>query len=173
MPEEKLSLDEEEGGQPKSKKKLIIIIAAVLTLIIVGVVVFFVFLTDEPEAVEKVGEGVAEETVEEVVRAVNYLAMPRPLVFNVMEGKRDRTVQIKVQLMLKNEKNEALARKHIPLLESTLVGVFGAASALQLRSPKGKEKLRETALEALNKATIKVEERPLIHSVLFTGFVLQ
>ena len=176
MPKEKepLSLDE-AAEAPASKKKLIIIIAAALiTLVIVAVAVFFIFFNSEPETTEEVVADVATESTETVgLKAVNYVPMPRPIVFNVMEGKRDRTVQIKVQLMVSSSDNEVLARKHIPLLEGTLVKVFGRASAKELRSPEGKDQLRKTALKELNDATIKLEGRALIHTVLFTGFVLQ
>lgn len=175
MPEEdeSLSLDE-ENGQPAGKKKLIVIVAAVLTLLIAGGVAFFVFSGDDSEINEEVvGEVLDEEAEKAGLGGVNYVAMPRPLVFNVMEGKRDRTVQIKVQLMVISTDNEVLARRHIPLLEGTLVRVFGAATAQQLRTPEGKAKLRETALTQLNEATTKLEGRALIHTVLFTGFVLQ
>ena len=176
MPKEKepLSLDEADEA-PKSKKKLIIIIAAALiTLVIAAVAVFFIFFNSEPEITDEVVVDATAESTESVkVKAVNYVPMPRPIVFNVMEGKRDRTVQIKVQLMVTNSDSEVLARKHIPLLEGTLVRVFGRASAKQLRSPEGKDQLRKTALKELNDATTKLEGRALIHTVLFTGFVLQ
>jgi len=158
----------EESG---SKKKLIIIIAAaVIGLIVIGAAVYFIFLSgdgDDTESASLDNYAVANEN------AANYVPMPKPMVFNVMEGKRDRTVQIKVQLMVSNAKNEELARKHIPLLESTLLRVFVAATAKQLRSPEGKSELRKTALVELNEATIKLEGQALIHAVLFTGFVLQ
>ncbi|WP_413701313.1 flagellar basal body-associated FliL family protein [Psychromonas sp. KJ10-10] len=99
--------------------------------------------------------------------------MPRPFVFNVMDGKRDRLVQIKVQLLVRGYENETLAKKHIPLLEGTLVRVFGVASVAQLRNPEGKDQIREQALIELNKETKKLEGKELIHTVLFTGFVLQ
>ena len=172
MPEENESLD---GTNPKpaGKKKLIIIIAAaVLTLSIIGAAVFFVFFSGDP-ANENTAQMSEEATAETPKVSANYVPMPRPLVFNVLEGNRDRTAQIKVQLMVVDKASETLVRKHIPLLESTLVSVFGEASAEQLRSPQGKNELRETALEALNKATTMVENRALIHTVLFTGFVLQ
>jgi flagellar FliL protein len=54
-----------------------------------------------------------------------------------------------------------------------LVSLFAAATVEQLRSPAGKEELREYSLKALNEATSKVEKKALIDSVLFTGFVLQ
>lgn len=174
MPEENEPLD---GTSPKpaGKKKLIlIIVAAVLLLSIIGAAVFFVFFSGDPESKDDNTAQTNEEVVAEAPTiSANYVPMPRPLVFNVLEGNRNRTVQIKVQLMVIDKSSEALVRKHIPLLESTLVSTFGEASAEQLRSPQGKNELRETALKALNEATTLVEKRALIHTVLFTGFVLQ
>jgi flagellar FliL protein len=155
----------EENG---SKKKLIIIVAAVVTLLIIAVGVYFIFLSGDGQDADA-----APVKTDQHFNAANYVPIPEPMIFNVMEGKRERTVQINVQLMVNNADNEALARKHIPLLESALLRVFGAASAEQLRSPEGKSELRKTALVELNEATIKLEGRALIHSVLFTGFVLQ
>jgi len=108
-----------------------------------------------------------------VNNATLYIAMPNAFIFNVADGKRDRLVQIKVQLMVHGEESADLAKKHIPLLEGTLVRIFGAATADQLRTPTGKVELRESALNALNEATNRVENKSLIHSVLFTGFVVQ
>ncbi|WP_160060425.1 flagellar basal body-associated FliL family protein [Psychromonas sp. L1A2] len=174
MPEENESLD---GTNPKpagKKKLIIIIVAAVLILSIIGAAVFFIFFSGDDASADENAMQTNEEVVADApTMSANYVPMPRPLVFNVLEGNRDRTAQIKVQLMVIDKSSEALVRKHIPLLESTLVSVFGEASAEQLRSPQGKNELRETALEALNKATTMVEKRALIHTVLFTGFVLQ
>ncbi|MEG3754602.1 flagellar basal body-associated FliL family protein [Psychromonas arctica] len=163
--------NEATGEAPAGKKKLIIIIvAAVLVLIIAGAAVFFLFFSGDSES-EDIAKDVAVEEVQKL--EANYVPMPRPLVFNVTEGNRNRTAQIKVQLIVDNKADTTLVRKHIPLLESTLVTVFGEASVDQLRSPQGKNELRMTALEELNKATNLVEQRALIHTVLFTGFVLQ
>lgn len=154
-----------------SKKKLIILIAAaVIGLIIVGAVVFFIFLSGDGG--ENEGK-IVDNSIDENASAANYVPMSKPFIFNVIEGKRNRTVQIKVQLMVSNARNEELARKHIPLLESALLKVFVAATAKQLRSPEGKSELRKTALVEVNEATNKLEGQALIHAVLFTGFVLQ
>jgi len=159
----------EESG---SKKKLIIIIAAALIILsIVGAGAFFIFSGDDSaDSSEEVSDS---RGMNQTAPGTNYVPMPRPLVFNVMDAKRERTVQIKVQLMVTSARNEELARKHVPLLESTLLRVFGAASAKQLRSPEGKSELRKTALHELNEAAIKLEGHAIVHTVLFTGFVLQ
>ena len=169
MPDEEMSLDQEDGKKGGKKKLIIIIVAAVLLLGGGGAgAYFFLFAGDDSEVSEEQTEQQAVELL-----APSYVAMPRPFVFNVMDGKRDRLVQIKVQLLVRGNDNASLAKKHIPLLEGTLVRVFGSASADQLRSPDGKEQIREQALTELNSETNKLEGKELINSVLFTGFVLQ
>lgn len=158
-----------EGGQGGGKKKLLIIGAAVVLLLGAAVAGYFLFAGDANTEEQK--QEVVEESADN--QPVTYVAMPRPFVFNVMDGRRDRLVQIKVQLMIRGDSNASLARKHTPLLEGTLVRVFGAATVEQLRTPTGKKQLRDFALKALNEATTKVENKALISAVLFTGFVLQ
>jgi len=158
-----------EGGQGSRKKKLIIIGAAVVLLLGAAIAAYFLLAPDTDTEQQK--QQVVAEIPEN--KPVTYVAMPRPFVFNVMDGRRDRLVQIKVQLMVRGDNNATLARKHTPLLEGTLVRVFGAATVEQLRTPTGKKQLRDFALIALNEATVKVENKALISAVLFTGFVLQ
>lgn len=169
-----LSLGDDKPIKGGSKKKIIIIIVAVILLLGAGVGGYFFFSDDSDE---QLAEQIVEDeynngTISQKGPAI-YVAMPLPFVFNVTDGKRERLVQIEVQLMVRGEGNAALARKHSPLLEGTLVRVFGAATIDQLRSPAGKAQLRVFSLKALNDAMTKVENKALIYSVLFTGFVLQ
>lgn len=166
--DEELSI--EDGAKGGGKKKLIIIIVAVVLLLGGGAGAYFFLFAGDGEATEEQAE--SQEPVKEVLSA-SYVPMPRPFVFNVMDGKRDRLVQIKVQLLVRGNDNVTLAKKHVPLLEDTLVRVFATATAEQLRSPVGKGELRAFSLKALNDATMKYEQQAIIDSVLFTGFVLQ
>ena len=141
------NLEDEIGAEGLgNKKKLIIIIAAVVLSLVAASAAYLIFFSgsgeDQNEHVEET-ETVTENTGK---TAATYVAMPRPFVFNVQDGKRDRLVQIKVQLMVRGSDNELLAKKHVPLLEGTLVRVFSAATIAQLRSPTGKGELREFAL---------------------------
>ncbi|MFT6985371.1 MAG: flagellar FliL protein [Psychromonas sp.] len=171
--QEDLSLQAEEVPQGAGKKKLIIIIIAAVLVLAAALTTYFLFFNGGGEVTtEQTEEQMPAEDTNEII-ASTYVAMPRPFVFNVQDGKRDRLVQIKVQLMVHGSGNADLAKKHIPLLEGTLVRVFGAATIDQLRSPAGKTQLRVASLEALNAATSQVEQKALIDAVLFTGFVLQ
>lgn len=171
---EEANLEIEEGG--KSKKKLIIIIAVVVLLIAGGVGFFLMSGSDEP------AETLADETVatEEVESSNNakigsalYVAMPRPFVFNVPGASRDRVVQIKVQLLVRGDVNEEVAKRHIPLIEGTLLSVFSTTTADELGTSEGKEMLRVAALEKVQTALNDVEGSKVIERVLFTGFVMQ
>ena len=102
-----------------------------------------------------------------------YVAMPRPFVFNVPGSSRDRIVQIKVQLLVRGDVNEETAKKHIPLIEGTLLSVFSTTTADELSTSAGKETLRFTALEKVQAALNDVEGTKVIERVLFTGFVMQ
>ncbi|WP_076923506.1 flagellar basal body-associated protein FliL [Pseudoalteromonas sp. EB27] len=175
---EEASLEIEETG--KSKKKLIIIIVAVLLIIIGGAAGYF-FMSGSDASVETLDEETAisadtpsaEPSDSAEIGSALYVAMPRPFVFNVPGSSRDRIVQIKVQLLVRGEVNEETAKKHIPLIEGTLLSVFSTTTADELSTSSGKETLRFSALEKVQKALMDVEGSKVIERVLFTGFVMQ
>ncbi|MFT7277297.1 MAG: flagellar FliL protein [Pseudoalteromonas distincta] len=177
MMAEEASLEIEETG--KSKKKLIIIIVAVL--LIAGGAAGYFFMSGSDAPVETLDEETAMSTdaapaasgSSAEVGSALYVAMPRPFVFNVPGSSRDRIVQIKVQLLVRGEVNEETAKKHIPLIEGTLLSVFSTTTADELSTSSGKETLRFSALEKVQKALMDVEGSKVIERVLFTGFVMQ
>jgi len=173
---EEASLEIEETG--KSKKKLIIIIVAVL-LIAGGVGgYFFMSGSDAPVATLDEETAISEDSPaasgsSAQIGSALYVAMPRPFVFNVPGSSRDRIVQIKVQLLVRGDVNEETAKKHIPLIEGTLLSVFSTTTADELSTSAGKETLRFSALEKVQTALNDVEGSKVIERVLFTGFVMQ
>ncbi len=180
--EQESELQLEEGG---SKKKLIIIIAVVVLVLGGGAGFFLMSGGEEPPAETLVEEGAAAEGAEGAEGAAAaagggastgsalYVAMPRPFVFNVPGASRDRLVQIKVQLLVRGDANEELAKKHIPLIEGTLLSTFSMTNADDLSTTAGKETLRTNALDNVQKALNDVEGSKVIERVLFTGFVMQ
>ncbi|KLV11001.1 flagellar basal body-associated protein FliL [Photobacterium ganghwense] len=155
-----------------SKKKLFVIIAlAVVLLAGGGAGAWFMFGgEDTPEQeVAKPQESAAPGAKE----SAYYVILPQPFIFNVTGDKRDRLVQVKVQLMVRGDENEAATKQHIPLIESTLLQTFSAATVEQLRTPNGRIDLRQQALTAVQDAMIKVAGRQSVERVLFTGFVMQ
>ena len=156
----------------KSKKKLIIIIAAIV-LIIVVIAGYFYISNASDDDLETADISLAESgSLAEIGTAI-YVAMPRPFIFNVPGSSRDRVVQIKVQLLVRGKINEETAKKHIPLIEGSLLSVFSTTTADELGTSAGKETLRFTALERVQAALMNVEGSKVVERVLFTGFVMQ
>jgi flagellar FliL protein len=164
-------LEIEEGGKKKGKM-MIIIIAVVVLLAGGGAGAFFFMGSEEPED----GEAAAEEVVEE--EPVNtglamYVAMPRPFQFNAPGVARERLVQIEVQLMVRGIENEERAKRHIPMIEGTILSVFSAANADELVTDVGKVDLKEKATAQVRQVMNELEKDPVVEQVLFTGFVIQ
>lgn len=164
------------------KKKMLIIGGFVVPtiMIIIGIVVFIVMSKDVNDDMLKDGVDVVQveaeaetETVDENRGTALYVAMPRPFVFNVPGQKRERLVQIKVQLMVRGVEDEEVSKSHIPLIEGTLLTVFSYSNADELVSEAGKTALRKQALREVQMAFQNIEGRKVVEQVLFTGFVMQ
>ena len=178
MADEELQV--EEGGKKKSKLMLIIIIAVVVIGGAAGAYFFLFAGSDEPAA-DQLPETEAAAAAAPATQGGGaeigtalYVAMPRPFVFNVPGGGRDRLVQIKVQLLVRGSDNEELVKTHIPLIEGTLLQTFSMSNAEDLVTEAGKIELREQAVSEVKKA---LEENDIgsnvVERVLFTGFVMQ
>ncbi|TPH17172.1 flagellar basal body-associated protein FliL [Litorilituus lipolyticus] len=173
-----LELDKSGG-----KKKLIIIIIAVVVLLGGGAGGYFFFMAggDEPAAQEQAtteggseaGESQPNPDAGPQVGSALYVPMPRPFRFNVPGAARDRFVEIRVQLLVRGGDNEENAKMHIPLIESTLLGIFSQANADDLATSAGKVTLKQQSLAAVQKVMTDVEGNKTVEKVLFTGFVMQ
>lgn len=171
-----------ELDKPAKSKKMIIIIAVVAVLAIAGGAAFF-FMggSEEPVTQEELdaaldsGEAAATEEAAPAASTGSalYVPMPRPFRFNVPGASRDRFVEIKVQLLVRGSDNEEAAKKHIPLIESTLLAVFSQSNADDLGTSAGKTGLKQKALAEVHKIMTDVEGSKIVEQVLFTGFVMQ
>jgi flagellar FliL protein len=174
--------DLELDGSGKKKKMIIIIIAVVVLLGAAGGGYFFFMGGDSatPEQLDAAldsgeskseSEGAEQEGAQ--VGTALYVPMPRPFRFNVPGNARDRFVEIRVQLLVRGSENEDKADMHIPLIESTLLGVFSQSNADDLATSAGKEALKQQALAELQKMMTEIEGDKTVEKVLFTGFVMQ
>ncbi|MEQ5807043.1 flagellar basal body-associated protein FliL [Alteromonas sp. NFXS44] len=185
MADEELQI-EEEGGGKKSKMMLIIIIAVVLIGGGAGAYFFLFAGGDEPaaEALAEGEEAAAAESEGEAPEAAPasgsaevgtalYVALPQPLLFHIPGSGRERTVQIKIQLLVRGTDNEETAKVNIPLIQGRLLQVFSSSNADDLVTEAGKIELREKALEEVQSAMKEYTGSEVVEQVLFTGFVMQ
>lgn len=179
--EKDLEVDKQGGG----KKKLIIIIIAAVVLLGGGVGAFLFMSGDSAPSDEEMAaaldsgsgeadaDGEAAEPSGASTGSALYVPMPRPFRFNVPGAARDRFVEIRVQLLVRGGDNEEEAKKHIPLIESTLLGVFSISNADDLATSAGKASLKQKSLAEVQKVMKDVAGNKIIEKVLFTGFVMQ
>lgn len=114
-----------------------------------------------------------KEAAAVAVGSALYVAMPRPFVFNIPGSVGDRLVEIKVQLQVRGDNNEEAAKRHIPLIEMTLLMTFSRANADDLATTAGKEALKSKALQEVQAAMKDMTGKKTIEKVLFTDFVMQ
>ncbi|MFT7005727.1 MAG: flagellar FliL protein [Colwellia sp.] len=164
------------------KKKMIIIIAAVVILLAAAGGGYFFFIAGDSATTEQLdsaldtessgSESKSESQGAQVGNAL-YVPMPRPFRFNVPGAVRDRFVEIRVQLLVRDGGNEENAKMHVPLIESTLLGVFSQANGDDLSTSAGKEALKQQSLAEVQKMMMDIVGDKTVEKVLFTGFVMQ
>ncbi|RUO71615.1 flagellar basal body-associated protein FliL [Idiomarina ramblicola] len=165
--------EEQAGGK---KKKLILFGIIGIVLIITVVLVLWLFggsSSQEQQASSGSGSPAPSSSPRPEIGNALYVGMPRAFVFIVPGDSRERTVQIKAQLMVRGEENEELAKMHIPLIEGTLHEVFSSSTADRLKTAEGKGQLRELALAEVRSALEEVTGNPVVEQVLFTSLVMQ
>lgn len=165
-------VEEKAGGK---KKKLILSGIIGIVLIVAVVLVLWLFGGSSPQGQPAAADSsapAAPSSSPEIGNAL-YVGMPRAFVFIVPGDSRERTVQIKAQLMVRGEENEELAKKHIPLIEGTLHEVFSSSTADRLKTAEGKGQLRELALTEVRSVLQEITGKPVVEQVLFTSLVMQ
>ena len=174
--EETLSLEEQA---PKGKNKLVIIIAAVVVVLALAGGAFFMLSGDDSaDSGEMADEATASQQMEDSSPKMSdaqaqYVALPRPFLFNLPGTKRSVLVQIKVQLMVRGSDHEVAVQKHIPLIESELLSTFSSSSVQKLSTQAGKDELRQKALVNVQNALMPIIGNKGVEKVLFVGFVMQ
>ena len=168
------------------KKKMMLIIAIVAIVTIAGAAGYF-FLGGSDDSVSQAeldsalesddgggsGNSAAAESSGASIGTALYVPLPRPFRFNVPGAARDRFVEIRAQLLVRGGDNEEAAKKHIPLIESTLLAVFSQSNADDLSTSAGKTSLKQKSLIEVHKIMTDVEGKKVVEKVLFTGFVMQ
>lgn len=174
--EQDLVLEEGDGGK---KKKLIIIGGGAGAVIVIGLLLFLFMGGDpEPAPAEEATAEVEAEPVREVEpddpnAQVLYVFMRSPFLFQAPSIEGEKVIQIKVQVMVKGESNQVIAKMHTPLIENILNLTFSQANADKLRTYDGKNALKELALKNIQERMIELEGKAVVEKVIFTGFIMQ
>lgn len=102
-----------------------------------------------------------------------YHAFEPAFVVNFKEKGRTRYLQINVQVMTRDEDVIKTLDQHMPLIRNNLLLLFSGKDADTLHSPEGKEKLRQAALEEVQRILEEQTGNPGVEALYFTNFVTQ
>lgn len=161
------STEEQQAEKPKSKMMLIIIIVVLVVLLVGGGAAAFFMMSGSDEKVAD-----AEEQAPQQSPAI-YFDFKPPFIVNFQMNGRQRYVQISLSIMTRQGAVVDALQKHMPLIRNNLLMVFSSQDFEMLRSPEGKETLRQMALEELQKILNEQIGEPGVEQVLFTNFVMQ
>ena len=184
MAEDEDKKDDDKEAKPAGNKKLIIILAVVfslLTITSVALVVVFMGSDDEAPTEEVAEEGEdgkkkkkeePKEDFEVDLKNISYFEL-EPIVVNFKQGNRGRFLQVKITLMVRNEKFLEAVKLHDPWIRNDLIGLFSRQSYKAVQSFEGKEKLREQALVVVRKIMKQETGHDGVEQVLFTSFIME
>jgi flagellar FliL protein len=167
---EDLNLGKGKGGEGEKaggKGKLLIIIVAVLVLAGGGAAAFLL-LGGSDDAVEDGGEA---EVVQEAPREPIYVPVAKLLV-NLEHQGRTHYVQAEMQLMSYSQDAADQAQRDMPAIRDALITLFNSQDFAALKTPEGKEALRDAARAAVNDALGRTAP-DAVEEIYFENFVLQ
>ncbi len=159
--------EEQEEAAPKSSKMLIIIIVVLIVILLGGGAAAFFMMSggDSGESEDVSMDSSGSPAI--------YYDLKPPFVVNYSWKGRQRYVQINLAVMTRKEATINALKKHMPLVRNNLVQIFGAQEFDSLRTPEGKEVMRQAALVDLQKILIDEMGEEGVEQVLFTNFVMQ
>lgn len=157
----------ENQSKPKSKMMLIIIIAVVTALLAGGGVAAYFLLGAGG------GENAEAEPAAEPHAPAFYYDFKPPFIVNFQVKGRRRFVQVALSVLTRNETVVKALEQHMPLIRNNLLMTFSAQDFETLRTPEGKEALRQAVLEEIQKVLTEETGEPGVEQVLYTNFVVQ
>ena len=171
---------DDELDSPKRGKKLFILIAALL--LILGVSGYFgaayflqlpPFEPPGPTAEEIAAQKAEEEKSQKLLQREIYVNCSEKFSFNIKSERRLHTGQVHVVLVVPAEENEALAKKHLTLIDSVIFDKLSAQTYEGLLLPSGRQRLKRELLDATRAKMSEIAKAPVVDKILFTSFVLQ
>lgn len=156
------------AGKKKGGSKLIIIIVAVLVLLIVGAAAFFLMRSGGEEQSD------SKEDAEEVEKMpAMYIPLKPPFVTQFNDSGRQRYLQLELSLMTRSDEGYQNLIKHLPKIRSNLLNVVGAQLFEDLKTPEGKDAMREALAEEIRTLMEEETGAPQIEDVYYTTFIIQ
>lgn len=116
----------------------------------------------------------AEEKEGEAPKKAIYYALEPAFVVNLQEGRRTHFMQVKVQLMTREENVVQAVEENQPPMRDAMIMLLAHQTGETMRSVQGREQVRQQALAELRRVLAEVAGiKDGIEAVYFTDFVIQ
>ncbi len=102
-----------------------------------------------------------------------YLPLQPAFVVNVNDGEEVHHMQVDIQVKLAGPEAAGLIEEHMPAIRHSLVLLLSGQEVKTVRTVQGKEKLRQEALEAVQKVLEENAGTKGIEALYFTGLIIQ
>ena len=89
------------------------------------------------------------------------------------KGKKLGYIQVRLDIMVINSKDLATIEHHQPLIRDAVIELLGKQNEETIKSLSGREDLRKTLVEHLNKILLPETGKTLIADLLFTKYLYQ
>lgn len=102
-----------------------------------------------------------------------YVPMEPPLVVNFERNGRMGYLQVTMQAMTREPEAQQALATHMPVIRNNLLMLISTKTYADVDDREGKERLREEALEEINRVLEAQRVRARVEDLYFTGFVMQ
>ncbi|MEC7940040.1 MAG: flagellar basal body-associated protein FliL [Pseudomonadota bacterium] len=89
------------------------------------------------------------------------------------KGKKLGYIQVRLDIMVVNSKDLSTIEHHQPLIRDAVIELLGKQNEETIKSLSGREDLRKTLVEHLNKILLPETGKTLIADLLFTKYLYQ
>ncbi len=184
--------DEEPEVKPKKKSRLLLIILSVITILLlivisVGTTLYMTgALSGDSESVaqsedEQVSENKKNKKNKKKKKKSSksekkkpiYVEMGDPLIVNFIENNQIRYLQVKMEVMTRDETMPEKIKEHMPLIRNNLLMMLSGLDYETISTFAGKQKIRDEALAEIQSIMKEQTGEKGAEELYFTSFVMQ
>ncbi len=181
--------DEEPEVKPKKKSRLLLIIVSVITILLliaisVGATLYMTgALSGDSESVaQSEDEQVSENKKNKKKKKKSsksekkkpiYVEMGDPLIVNFIENNQIRYLQVKMEVMTRDETMPEKIKEHMPLIRNNLLMMLSGLDYETISTFAGKQKIRDEALAEIQSIMKEQTGEKGAEELYFTSFVMQ
>ncbi len=103
----------------------------------------------------------------------SYFSIEPPIVVNIYHPKRIKFLQVDTQVKVIDSTVIDAIELHQPAIRHAMIVLISSQNINEMRTVKGKEKLRKEALETIKKVLKEKTGKEGITELYFTGFIIQ